>query len=230
MSNSENILVIGGSGDIGSVIANFFIGDNVTSTDSKKLNLLDKKSIESFFREKENEGVFFDVLVFCPGINKPETLDKLNASNFNDTLQVNCLSLVSILSQNFMALKKLRSMAIVGSLYSFYSRKGRLSYATSKHALEGVVKTFAIELADKGINVNIVSPGFIDTKMTRKNNSAKQLDRFRSAIPLQHLGKPIDIANAVYFLTRKESFYITGVNLVVDGGFSTGGFQNLIDE
>ena len=230
MSNSENILVIGGSGDIGSTVASFFKGDNVTSTDSKELNLLDEKIIRSFFKEKENEGIFFDVLVFCSGINKPETLDNLNTDNLNDILQVNCLSLVSILSHNFMALKKLRSIAILGSLYSFYSRKGRLSYVTSKHALEGVVKTLAIELANKGINVNTVSPGFIDTKMTRENNSEKQLDRLRCAIPLQRIGKPIDVANAVYFLTRKESCYITGVNLVVDGGFSTGGFQNLIDE
>ena len=230
MSNSENILVIGGSGDIGSAVESFFIGDNVTSTDSKELNLLNEKVIQSFFREKESKGIYYDVLVFCAGINKPETIDKLNLDNLNETLKVNCLSLVSILSHNFHALSKLRSIAILGSLYSFYSRKGRLSYATSKHALEGVVKTLSIELADKGINVNTVSPGFIDTKMTRKNNSEKHLDRFRCAIPLKRLGRPVDIANAVYFLTRKESCYITGINLVVDGGFSTGGFQNLIDE
>ena len=167
----------------------------------------------SFIREKESKGIYYDVLVFCAGINKPETIDKLNLDNLNETLKVNCLSLVSILSHNFHALSKLRSIAILGSLYSFYSRKGRLSYATSKHALEGVVKTLSIELADKGINVNTVSPGFIDTKMTRKNNSEK------------HLG----IAN---FIIKKNinPCYITGVNLVVDGGVSTGGFQNLIDE
>ena len=79
-------------------------------------------------------------------------------------------------------------------------------------------------------NVNMISPGFINTKLTQKNNSKSKLKKISSMIPQKKLGEPEDIANAVEFLTKKESQYVNGINLVIDGGFSCGGFQGYIDE
>lgn len=100
----------------------------------------------------------------------------------------------------------------------------------SKHALFGFVKSLAIEGAERGLNANLVSPGFIETKLTVKNNSESKLKRIRTSIPAKKLGDPEDIANAVLFLTSIKSKYISGINLIVDGGFTAGGFQGVLDE
>jgi len=95
----------------------------------------------------------------------------------------------------------------------------------SKHALQGAVKTLAIEWAPLGVLVNAISPGYISTKMTYKNNSAETIARFIAGIPLGRLGTPEDIAEVASFLCSSNNRYLTGQDLVVDGGFSIGGFQ-----
>ena len=87
-----------------------------------------------------------------------------------------------------------------------------------------MVKNLSLELAPKKILVNSVSPGFISTKMTFKNNTEEKINDFKSKIPLSDLGDPNDIASIVYYLCT-ENNYITGQNIVVDGGYSVGGFQ-----
>jgi 3-oxoacyl-[acyl-carrier protein] reductase len=95
----------------------------------------------------------------------------------------------------------------------------------SKHALNGAVKTLAIELASHGVLVNAISPGYIGTKMTYKNNSPETISKLVSGIPLGRLGYPEDIAEVASFLCSPKNRYLTGQDLVVDGGFSVGGFQ-----
>jgi 3-oxoacyl-[acyl-carrier protein] reductase len=114
---------------------------------------------------------------------------------------------------------------IISSLYGFFSRKGRLPYAISKHALIGAMKTMAIEFAEFGITVNAVSPGYIDTKMTSKNNSPETIQKIINGIPVKKLGLPDDVARAVSFLASPENSYVNGLDLIVDGGYSIGGFQ-----
>ena len=88
----------------------------------------------------------------------------------------------------------------------------------SKHALLGAVKTLALELSSAHIKVNMVSPGFVDTEMTRKNNSKERIAELNSFIPLG-LTQPEEIANmCLYLITKNHS--ITGQNIVIDGGYS----------
>ena len=93
----------------------------------------------------------------------------------------------------------------------------------SKHALIGVVKTLALELASDGVLVNAVSPGYIDTSLTRANNDAATVSRLTAAVPLRRLGVPEDIAEVVHFLGSDANRYITGQDVVADGGFSIDG-------
>jgi 3-oxoacyl-[acyl-carrier protein] reductase len=87
------------------------------------------------------------------------------------------------------------------------------------------MKTMAIELGEFGIMVNAVSPGYINTRMTSKNNSPEIIQKLTSGIPLKRLGVPEDVARAVSFLASPQNYYVNGVDLVVDGGYSVGGFQ-----
>ena len=100
-----------------------------------------------------------------------------------------------------------------------------MPYAISKHALIGAMKTMAIELGEFGVMVNAVSPGYIDTKMTSKNNSPEVIQKLISGIPVKRLGSPDDVARAVSFLASPQNHYVNGLDLVVDGGYSVGGFQ-----
>ena len=114
-------------------------------------------------------------------------------------------------------------IVVLSSIFGFMSRVGRLPYSMSKHALVGVVKSLALELAPDGVLVNAVSPGYIDTALTRANNDEVTVERLRSAVPLQRLGTAMDVAEVVYFLGSRANQYVTGQDVVVDGGFSIDG-------
>ena len=88
-----------------------------------------------------------------------------------------------------------------------------------------MIKTLALELAPQGIKVNALSPGFVATRMTYQNNSTETIDKIKSRIPLGELAKPEEIANVALFLCSKSNTYITGQTIIVDGGYTIGGFE-----
>jgi 3-oxoacyl-[acyl-carrier protein] reductase len=226
MENNKKVLIIGGTGDIGNAIANKFVNTTIHSVGSKDIDLSCNENIKKFFIENKN---IYDKLIFVSGINNPSLIKSTKNTEFEETMKINCSSLHYIVSNNFKCLSHLKSIVVIGSLYASFARAQRSSYTISKHGLLGLVKSLAIELSPQ-CNVNMVSPGFINTKLTYKNNSKSKLKKISSMIPQKKLGMPEDIANAVLFITKDESSYINGINLVVDGGFSAGGFQELIDE
>ncbi len=223
---TKKILIIGGTGDIGKAISKKFLNKDIHSLGSNDLDLSCNNSINKFF---ENNKFLYESLVFVSGVNSPSLIKNTNDKEFEETLKINCSSLHYIFSNNYKCLSKLKSVVVIGSLYASFARSKRASYTISKHGLLGLVKSLAIELSPE-CNVNMISPGFINTRLTQKNNSRSKLKKISSMIPQKKLGKPEDIANAVVFLTKKESLYINGINLTIDGGFSCGGFQGYIDE
>lgn len=226
MINEKKILIIGGTGDIGKAITKKFPKLIIHSVGTKSIDLSNKTSIEEFFKKNLNK---YEILIFVSGINNPSLIKNTDEMSYEKTMQINCSSLHFILSKNYKCFSKLKSIVAIGSLYSSFSRLKRASYAISKHGLYGLVKTLAIEFAPS-CNVNMVSPGFINTRLTSQNNSKTKINKIKSMIPQKKLGSPSDIANAVFFLCQDSSKYINGINLIVDGGFSCGGFQGPLDE
>lgn len=219
--------MLGGSGDIGSAIAHQLRqdhGDEVLAVGSKELNLLDSSSIERFLVEY---GADFDVLVHSAGLNQPGLFDALDIIDIEKMIQANLIGFLKVAKALLPHWKKQSGgrVIILSSLYGKFSRKGRMPYTISKHALIGAMKTMAIEFTDYGVTVNAVSPGFIDTKMTSKNNSLEAIKKIVSGIPVARLGLPVEVARAVSFLASPQNSYINGHDLVVDGGYSVGGFQ-----
>ena len=106
----------------------------------------------------------------------------------------------------------------IGSLYSTETRSGRLAYAMSKHAMLAAVKTLAIEMSDMSICVNMISPGFVDTELTRANNTTNRLNILKDEIPLG-MTNPQDISNICNFILNNNTA-ITGQNIIIDGGYS----------
>ena len=108
----------------------------------------------------------------------------------------------------------------VSSIWSLVARERRASYAAAKAGLNGLTRALAVELGPYGINVNAVAPGYIDTELTRKNNSPAEIEAIERSIPLGRLGLAEEVASMVAFLCSAESSYLTGQTLVVDGGYT----------
>jgi 3-oxoacyl-[acyl-carrier protein] reductase len=221
----RKVLVLGGTGDIGTAIGNSLSkNDHVYRMGSKDVDLSSKESVDSFIK---TYGSTFDVIVHSAGLNVPGELDNIEIEDVERSVQANLIGFLRIVKSNIPYWKSVNkgNVVVISSLYGFLSRKGRLPYAISKHGLIGAVKTLAIELGPFGILVNAVSPGYINTKMTSKNNSPEVIEKLVSGIPLKRLGTPEEIASAVEFLSSSKNTYITGQDLIIDGGFSVGGFQ-----
>ena len=222
----KTVLLTGATGDIGSAIADAFSaqGYHVVAPGRKELDLSSTEAVQAYMSQLTAE---IDVFVHCAGINNPKLIDELTEIDISKTFQINTLSFYTMsqfLLKNNQH-KKLSSIVGISSIYGSFSRKGRLAYSASKHALNGMIKTMALELGQHNIKVNGVSPGFVETQLTRKNNSDEVINQFKRKIPLGRLASTQDIANVVYFLCSPQNNYINGQCLIVDGGYSIGGFQ-----
>jgi 3-oxoacyl-[acyl-carrier protein] reductase len=226
MQMSTRALVLGGKGDIGSAIARQLEADglHVTAAGRDDFDLCNGDQIAAFFGA-QSRG--FDVLVHSGGLNTPKTFDKLSDQEIRQAMEVNLFGFLEVTRHCLPHWKQNGGkVLVISSLYGFFGRRGRLPYVMSKHSLNGAVKTLAIELAEYGVLVNALSPGYVGTKMTYANNDEKTIARFVSAIPLRRLGTPEDIAEVASFLCSPRNRYLTGQDIVVDGGFSVGGFQD----
>jgi len=218
--SNKTILVTGGTGGIGSAVAALFdqFKGNVIVTTSK---LADFKSNESVTRLLE-ELPDIDIWVNCAGINTIDELHNIKEDDFDNIMQVNVKAPFLIAKHISKHMKKQQSGKIVNiaSIWGEKTISKRLSYTTSKAALIGMTKTLAVELAKYNIQVNTVSPGFTNTKLTNSILTKAQIKKLVSSVPLGWMANPDEIARIVMFLCSSQNTYITGQNIIVDGGFS----------
>ena len=112
------------------------------------------------------------------------------------------------------------SIINIGSIFGTVSKMGRSPYTATKSGIIGVTKTMAIDLAEHNILVNCVSPGFVDTELTRKVLSEEQMKIMSERIPMKRLANTKDITPIILFLCSEFNTYITGQNITIDGGFT----------
>jgi 3-oxoacyl-[acyl-carrier protein] reductase len=222
----KKALVLGGKGSIGSAISNHFVdlGHEVTSVGRHEFDLTNDSQIEDFFSTAPAD---FDFLIHSGGFNVPKIFEDLSDQEIRHALDTNLMGFLNIVRRclPYWKVKCAGRIVVLSSLYGTFGRRGRLPYVMSKHALNGAVKTLAIELAEYGVLVNSVSPGYIATELTFRNNPPHELKKLTAGIPLGRLGEPAEIAKVVEFLCSSLNTYISGQDLIVDGGFSVGGFQ-----
>ncbi len=217
------VLVLGGHGDIGRAIAKRFGDDGreVLAVGRAEFDLTDMESIDRWFDLRHPP---IEVLVHSAGLNHPKLFMDLSDEEITACYSANVEGFLRVVRRVMPDLVQSRGRVVVlSSIFGFLSRVGRLPYAMSKHALIGVVKTLALECAPDQVLVNAVSPGYIDTSLTRANNDASTIARLEAAIPLGRMGTPDEIAELVYFLGSEANRYVTGQDFVVDGGFSIDG-------
>lgn len=214
-----NILITGGNGGIGGSIKKMLSidGVNILSPSSSDLDLRDNLAIKKYLEEKLIDGV-----VHSAGINNVMSAKEIDEQILIDHFKVNTISLFEI-CKNIKSKNSVINVVAISSLYGHFARINRMPYVVSKHALEGLVKSLSLDFAPNFL-VNSVSPGFVDTKMTRKNNSPEKIQEIISRIPIGRLIESQEIASIVKYLLL-ENKSITGQNIVVDGGYSCGGFE-----
>lgn len=214
-------LVTGSSQGIGAGIVLSLRADgwNLLTPTRDELNLSEPASIECFLSSLD---VPVDGLVLNAGINVPGLIGKMSVGTYEKIQLVNVTSGFELLSGLVppMAERDFGRVVAISSAYSLRARGGRVAYSASKAALEAVVRTVSIEFADRGVVANCVAPGFVDTELTRKNNTPAMIDGILHRVPVGRLASAEEIGRAVTFLMSPDNEYITGQTLNVDGGFS----------
>ena len=183
------------------------------------MDLSSEESVKNAAKEILSEKRKIDILVNNAGIAFAGTLSMTPMSRVRETFEVNffaMLALIQMISKQ-MIRNKDGNIVNIGSVSGLENYGGNISYGSSKAAVIWATKEISKELSIFGIRVNSVSPGTTHTDMNQVRNN-KQMEEVMSRTTLKRMAEPEEIANAVLFLVSEEASYITGHNLVVDGG------------
>lgn len=217
-------------------IKTFIIGINKEETENacKELgvnavpiifDLNNLESIPSMIKDIAGNGNI-DILVNNAGINMKKEFIEVTDEEFLKIIHLNVLSIFAVSREVVKVMKEYGGGTIVNisSMASQYGIPKVIAYTASKGAIEAMTRAMAVDLAQYGVRVNCVAPGFIKTKMSDKafSDEPERKDKVLSRTPMGILGKPSNIADAVSFYALEESSFVTGTVLPVDGGNSIG--------
>ena len=183
------------------------------------LDVGDQGSVDALFANLAAEGDLPGVLVNNAGITRDGLLARMKPDMWDEVISVNLGGIYRMCRAALRPMMRARAGRIINltSVIGTVGNPGQTNYAAAKAGIVGFSKALAREVASRGITVNTVAPGFIDTDMTR-DLPDEQRTRLRSEIPLGRLGSPEDVASAVAFLASPEAGYITGETIHVNGG------------
>ncbi len=184
-------------------------------------DVADFEAVGRMLKQVMEERGRLDILVNNAGITKDNLLMKMSEEEFDRVLATNLKGAFHTIRHASRYLIKQRSGKIVNisSVSGVLGNAGQANYSASKAGIIGLTKSAARELAVRGINVNAVAPGYINTEMTACLSDTVK-ERTLSQIPLGRMGSTLDIANAVLFLVSEQAAYMTGQVLNVDGGMA----------
>jgi 3-oxoacyl-[acyl-carrier protein] reductase len=240
--SGRTAFVTGASGGIGGAIARALAGQGAQvalgGTRAEPLEALaealagkghvvladlgDRASADRAFAAAETAlGGKIDILVNNAGITKDQLALRMKDDDWDRVIEINLTAGFRLARAALRGMMKRRWGRIIGitSVVGVTGNPGQANYAASKAGMIGMTKALAAEVASRGITVNCVAPGFIDTAMTAVLTE-EQNQRIASSVPAGRLGSPAEIAGAVVFLASDEAAYITGATLHVNGGLS----------
>ncbi|MFH1683997.1 MAG: 3-oxoacyl-[acyl-carrier-protein] reductase [Candidatus Margulisiibacteriota bacterium] len=184
-----------------------------------KLNVTDLAEAEVNLKKIKEDLGSIDILVNNAGITKDNLFLRMKKEDWDLVLNINLNGVFNLCKATVPLMMKQRSGKIINiaSIVGEMGNAGQANYAASKAGVIGLTKTLAREVAPRGITVNAIAPGFIQTAMTDKI-SEEVKKKMMEAIPLAKLGQPEDVANACLFLASNAADYITGQVINVNGG------------
>ena len=238
---NKTVIVTGSARGIGRVIAERFarLGARVVINDLDeeavnkvaaeigssaigiKGNVTNAADVKKVFDTAQEKFGSIDVVVNNAGITRDGLLVRMDEKDWDLVLDINLKGAFLVTKTVSKIMMKQRSGRIINisSVVGVVGNAGQVNYSASKAGLIGLTKSTARELASRGVTVNAIAPGFIETEMTEQL-SEKAREALISQISLNRLGSPDDVASAVLFLASDQASYITGQVLVVDGGMT----------
>lgn len=186
-----------------------------------QLDVSNQQDVAAFFAGHIKEKVLLDVLVNNAGMTKDGLILRMKPEDFERVLQVNLMGPFWCLQEAAKIMSKQRAGSIINisSVVGQIGNAGQANYVAAKAGLIGLTKTAALELASRGVTVNAVAPGFIETDMTDALSDQIK-DALLAKVPFKRMGSSEEIAGAVAFLASQEARYITGQVLAVNGGLA----------
>ena len=230
----RRVLITGGTRGIGYSVANAFLEQEavVHVTGTKKDGKGPHGSIFHSCDFTNNEslenlcdivkGINIEVLINNAGINKTSPFAELSPEDFLRIQQVNLYSAFRLIQAVLpgMTYKNWGRIVNISSIFSIVSKEYRAPYSASKFGLDGMTAALAAEVAESGVLVNSVAPGFIDTELTRKVLGEKGMQEIATKVPIRRMGKPDEVARLVLWLASNENTFVSAQNIAIDGGFT----------
>jgi len=245
MAETERVVVItGGSRGIGRAVAEAFARDasqlilvhndpddraaeetlalvarEGAKAEAHRIDVSSRTHVEGLFGDVIERWGGVDVLVNNAGITRDTLLMRMSEEDWDTVLSVNLKSVFNCTRSVIQSMIKRRTGSVVNisSVVGQIGNAGQANYAASKAGILGFTRSVAREAAPRGVRVNAVAPGFIDTEMTA-NLPQKAKDAFMSQIPMGRIGTPKDVAEVVYWLCSDVASYVTGQTIHVNGG------------
>ena len=185
-----------------------------------QVDFLDEDSTNKFINFLKKQQI--NILVNNAGINKISEFSSIDIEDFDRILRINLRAPFQICQAVIPYMEKIKWGRIVNltSVFGNISKEYRAAYSSSKFGLDGMTVALAAEVSEKGILANSVGPGVIDTDMTREVLGDSGINKLKGQIPMKRLGQVSEIASLVSWLVSNENTYMTGQNLMIDGGFT----------
>ena len=184
-----------------------------------RMDVTSKDDITDVFQAIRERYGPVSVLINNAGVTQDNLFMRMKDEEWDEVINTNLNSIFRVTKESIkdMIKSKYGRIINIGSVVGLSGNPGQVNYASSKSALQGFSKSLAREVASRNITVNTISPGFIETDMTKKLTD-EQKQSITKSIPLSRLGRSDDVANLVLFLVSDQASYITGENINVNGG------------
>ncbi len=241
----QTVLVTGATRGIGAAISAAFESAGasliLTGTNQKEIDELNQRNaqqgrqhvswLQADFSSATSTTSFLEViaqrspihvLINNAGTNRISPIDEVSAGDIDMLLSVNLRAPIMLCKAVSRTMKEQRYGRIINiaSIWSVITKPGRAVYSATKSGVAGMTRSVAVDLAPYGILVNALSPGFVNTELTNASLSPRERENIAGQVPIGRFADPEEIARMVLFLSSTVNSYLTGQNIVVDGGFS----------
>lgn len=215
-----NVVIVGRDQQVASQVSQELVEQGLHAV-GFGCDVINLKSVEEIVNKILDKYNRIDILVNNAGVTKDNLLLRMQESDWNQVLDINLRGVFNCTKSVLKPMVKARKGKVINisSVIGIIGNSGQANYAASKAGIIGFSKSIAREVASRGITVNCVAPGYIQTDMTAQL-SEKTREEILKNIPLQRFGTAHDVADACMFLASKDADYITGQTILVDGGMA----------